>query len=188
MNAYHEYYHQCGIAGGNRATSSSDINLLSATGKYHISEFAKSFDGTNSYTIRNIPKVTAVSHHELSTATGSIITISGEGFSPITSENTVDVGGNACLALEASETDITCQVTISNSDYSGTIDFVGGLGANVVEYEDIVNSEITIDHTPVHKHLSDFTVRTGVNEGKLTRTVEAWFIPPQSGDYIFHGS
>ena len=91
---YYGYYHQCALAGGNKAASSSNINLLSSTGKYHVSDFAKSFDGISSYTVRSIPKITAISHQSLNTATGSIISITGEGFSSIASENSVDVGGN----------------------------------------------------------------------------------------------
>jgi len=90
--------------------------------------------------------------------------------------------------LEATETDITCQITVSNSDYTGTTDFVGGLGAHVVEYTGIVNSQISSAYTPINRHFTDMTSRTGINSQRMTRTVEAWFVPPQSGDYIFHGS
>ena len=185
------YYQQCGIAGGNKAKVSNEVHLIGDTGEYHVSEFAKSFDGTNEYVVMSAPKVTSITPQVMNPVSGTIVSIKGEGFSSVTTENVVDVQGNACQVLEASETEIKCQITVTTSDYSGTTDFVGGLGAHVVEYDGIVNSQISgTTITPVNKHFTDMISRSSTNENdnRLTRSIEAWFVPPKTGSYIFHGS
>ena len=87
-------YQQCAMAGSNIASFSQDITLMSRYGKYKISEFAKSFDGTNSYLVKTVPRINGISHDTINTIDGSIITISGEGFSSTPSENVVSIGGN----------------------------------------------------------------------------------------------
>ncbi|CAI2373695.1 unnamed protein product [Moneuplotes crassus] len=189
-STYHNY-HQCGIAGGNKAKSSYEVHLIGDTGEYLVSDFAKSFDGTNAYTVRSVPKIESIYPNTLNPVNGTIINIRGEGFSPLSSENIVDVQGNACQILEVSETDIRCQVTVTTSDYSSTTDFVGGLGAHAIEYDGIVSTEISgTTITPVAKHFTDLVSRTNTNENenRMTRSIEAWFVPPQDGSYIFHGA
>ena len=188
----HYDYELCVIAGGNIA-GDYDLKLVSDLGKYLVSDFAKSYDGTTEYTIRSVPKIDAVSHHDINTQSGSIITITGEGFALEESGNTVTVGGNACEIIESTSTDITCQITVSNSDFTGTTEFVGGIGAHSTEYDTIYNSQIaSTTVSSVSKHLTDMTSRSNMNDDEdstdFTRTVEGWFVPPQDGDYIFHAT
>lgn len=185
-------YHQCAIASPGEAKPDVDVTLTATAGKYAISDFAKSFDGTSTYTVRRVPKITEVSHSQVNTKTGSIITITGEGFFYDPALTTVKVEENACKVHSLSDTEIKCQLEVTKSDFSDVTVFSGGIGAHVIEYDGITSENIDGSSIPIYKHFTDITARPYSNdhEGvkKLTRQITTWFIPPQDGDYTFHGS
>jgi hypothetical protein len=182
-------YQICGTAGGNIAAKSSDLTLTAQVGKYLITDFAYSYDGSETYLVRSVPKVNSVSSNTLYKAAGSVLTISGEGFDPTIENNSVKVDDLDCKVFEASTTQLKCVLPAKTTTTTGT-EFVGGIGANSVEYDGLVNSEIAsaINPSPIYKHFTDIESRRNVYNGKMTRTIQAWFVPPQTGDYVFHAS
>lgn len=184
-------YQICGNASGALAALDNSLTLVSGAGEYWISEWAKSFDGTSEYLIRTIPSIKEVTHSELYKALGGIITIKGDGFSNTPSENTVTVDDVNCNILEASDTQIRCQLEEKTTVTSGT-EFVGGMGAHVKEYKGYSAISSVSDSTTVTQEIyyTDIESRrnTDDEDNSLVRIIEYWFVPPKTGGYIFHAS
>jgi hypothetical protein len=184
-------YQICGNASGALAALDNGLTIKSGAGEYWISEWAKSFDGTSEYLIRTIPSIDEVTHSELYKAPGGIITIKGDGFSNTPSENTVTVDDVDCSVLEASDTQIRCQLAEKTVDTTAT-EFVGGMGAHVKEYKGYSAISSISGTTAVTKEIyyTDIESRrnTDDEDNSLVRTLEFWFVPPKTGGYIFHAS
>jgi len=73
---------------------------------------------------------------------------------------------------------------------SGTI-FSGGIGAKVNEYIGYGKADVTDALKPTQKTFyTDIESRRNIDDddNKFTRIVETWFVPPQTGGYIFHAA
>ena len=184
-------YQICGTAGGNEAKASNDLTIISGTGKYLVTDFAKSYDGTNEYVIRTIPSVTEVSASTLYKAPGGILTIKGEGFDVTSSNNEVKVDDVTCTVFEATSSHLRCSLAEKSTTTSAT-NFVGGIGARVKEYSGYSDvSKIPDLNSPTSTlYYTDIESRryTDDEDNSLVRTLEYWFVPPQTGGYIFHAS
>ena len=182
-------YQLCGTAGGNEATDSSELTIKSWVGDYLVTDFAKSYDGTSAFEVRSVPSVDSISHSTLYNAPGSIITIIGDGFSSTMASNEVTVDDLSCTILSSSSTEIKCQLPEKTTTTTGT-EFVGGTGAREYIYENLYISELTTDSVANSTSLfTDITSRRNVEpDERYTRTLEYWFIPPQTANYTFHAS
>lgn len=182
------YYQVCGKAGGNIATDSSDLTLTSWVGDYWNTDFSKSFDGDSEYTVRSIPSVNSVSTNTLYQASGAIITVKGDGFSPFATENTVTVDGLDCSVLSSTQSEIVCQLP-ENASPSTATEFVGGTGAREYRYLNTYISQINADTVPSSvSYFTDIESRRNVEDDRFTRSLEYWFVPPQTGNYTFHAA
>ena len=82
--------------------------MTSDVGKYLVSDFAKSYDGTDEYVVRTVPKVDSISSNEFYKAGGAILTISGEGFDLTEDNNQVKVDDLDCTIIKSTSTSIKC--------------------------------------------------------------------------------
>lgn len=183
-------YQICGTAGGGPAQENKDLTIISGTGKYLVTDLAKSYDGAKEYLIRTIPSVNGVSAHTLYKAGGGILIIKGDGFRAKVSENEVTVDGVVCKVFEASETQLKCVLEAKTGDTTGTA-FVGGTGARVKEFSGYTTSTVKPTTIPTKTlYYTDIESRrdSDENDQSLVRVVEGWFVPPQNGKYIFHAA
>ena len=153
-----------------------------------ITDFASSYDGTNTYTVRTIPKIDEISINSLYMNGGLIITIYGEGFGLNPTDNTVTVDDVACSVCMATDTMIKCSLNEKSTTTTASY-FVGGMGARGKEYSGISSSaSITQNSTYTDIYFTDIESRRSTSDSSFVREVEYWFVPPQNGDYIFHAS
>jgi hypothetical protein len=181
-------YQICGTAGGGLAKSSNDLTIIGATGKYLVHDLAKSYDGTNEYVVRTIPSISEVSSNSFYKAPGAIVTIKGDGFDQDPTKNTVTVDDVTCEVFESTMTHLKCTLGEKTTTSSAT-SFVGGTGARVKEYSGY--SSITDSTTATNTlYYTDIDARrnSDADDDALVRVVEGWFVPPQTGGYIFHAS
>jgi hypothetical protein len=183
-------YQICGTAGGGTAALDNELTIISGAGKYLVTDWAKSFDGTSEYTVRTMPLIEETSHSELYKAAGGIITIDGQGFSDTPSEISVTVDDVNCNVFEASSTKIKCSLDEKTTDTTAS-HFVGGMTAKVEEYlgtssaSDI--SSLTPDQTLYYTDI-DSRRNSDEDDNAMVRIIEYWFVPPMTGGYIFHAA
>lgn len=183
-------YQLCGIAGGGVASADNDITIIADVGKYLLTDFAYSYDGTNSYTVRTIPNVDKISSSSFYVAGGQVITITGTGFGINPEDNTVMVDDVECVVYESSDTQLKCVLDEKTTTTTDTY-FAGGTGARVREYIGVSRvSDITNDTPYLDRYFTDIESRrnTDDDDNAMVRQLEYWFVPPQDGDYIFHAS
>ena len=172
------------------AKSSYDVSIISQDGAYLFTNFAQSYDGTNPFTVKMIPEVVSVSSNTLYKASGGILTISGFGFDLTPSNNLVMVDDVSWAVFESTDTQIRWVLGEKQTTTSATT-FVGGSGARVKEYYGLRKSSVTDSSSPTKtKYYTDIESRRNddTNDPQYTRIIESWFVPPQTGGYIFFAS
>lgn len=183
-------YQICGKAGGGIAASDNEITMIADVGHYLLTDYAYSYDGTSTYTVRTIPKVDSVSLNSFYSAGGQVVTVTGEGFGITPADNTVMIDDVECVVYEATDTQLKCVLDEKTTTTTDTY-FVGGTGARVKEYSQISSaSSITANSAYTDTYFTDIESRRNTDDDdySMVRTLNYWFVPPQDGDYIFHAS
>ena len=137
----------CAQAPALPAKSSYDFSIVSQDGAYLLTNFAKSYDGTNTYTIKMIPEIISVSSNTFYNAAGGVLTITGYGFDLTPSNNVVMVDDVACTVFESTENQIKWVLAEKTTTTTATI-FSGGSGARVKEYYGLASSAVTDSTSP----------------------------------------
>ena len=137
-----------------------------------------------------IPEIVSVSTNTLYKAGGGILTITGQGFDLTPSNNVVMVDDVSCTVFESTGDQIRCVLAEKTTTTTATL-FVGGTGARVKEYYNVRKADLTSSITPTYtKYYTDIESRRNddTSDPQYTRTIETWFVPPQTGGYIFFAS
>ena len=172
------------------ALSSYDFSIVSQDGAYLLTNFAKSYDGTNIYTIKMIPEIISVSSNTFYNAAGGVLTITGYGFDLTPTNNVVMVDDVACTVFESTQNEIKWVLAEKTTTTTATI-FSGGSGARVKEYYGLASSAVTDTTIPTKtQYYTDIESRRNddTSDPQYTRIIETWFVPPQTGGYIFFAS
>ncbi|KAJ8026005.1 Fibrocystin-L [Holothuria leucospilota] len=110
------------------------------------------------------PTVTSVSPTSGNGCNGTSITLSGTGFSSVTSENYVTIGGEECVVTSSNSTAVECTVGTTEAGYYNVSLLVEGKG-----YAEYPNGDVVFEH---ELKINSFSPKEGSNAGGSEITID----------------